>query len=174
MKKLLFTLILFSSAAGFVHSDDSIYGPGGANLGPDGNPYQQQQRQNTVAEEESGSGLTLRQQSNGHYFVDGSINGSPLIFVIDTGASVVTLPREVALGAGIYCENDTTVETANGTAQACTGTIPKLKFGDFTLTDLRCIIVPKLKQALLGSNVLKDFKLLQNNGEMRITKKIKG
>jgi len=39
---------------------------------------------------------------------------------------------------------------------------------------LRCIIVPKLKQALLGSNVLRDFKLLQNNGEMRITKKIKG
>ena len=185
MRALLATLILFSTLLGFVRSDDNIYGPGNVNLGPSGDPEQQfqeierqrqqleqrqRQQQEAIDEYASGSGLTLSQQYNGHYFVDGAINEIPLVFAIDTGASFVTLPQRVASEAGIKCENEAVMETANGKAKGCTGIIAKLKFGDFSITDVHCMIAPNLNHALLGNNVLERFKILQRNGEMRITK----
>jgi aspartyl protease family protein len=114
--------------------------------------------------------LALKQQSNGHYFVDGAINGKPLVFVIDTGASVVSLPSADAAGAGIACENSTLMETANGIAEACTAVISELKFGHFVIKDARSMIVQNLSQPLLGMNILQHFKMAQNHGEMLISK----
>lgn len=178
MKDLLVILVLFSTTAGFVRSDDNIYGPSGANLGPNGNPEllyqeieQQRRRQQEATDEyRSGYGLTLRQQYNGHYFVDGAINDIPLVFTVDTGASFVTLAEQVASKAGIKCENEATIETANGMVKACVGTIAKLKVGHFSITNVQCVIAPNLNHALLGNNALERFKILQHNGEMRITK----
>ncbi|MGR8981440.1 MAG: retropepsin-like aspartic protease family protein [Gammaproteobacteria bacterium] len=189
MKALLAAVILFGSWAGWVCSDDNIYGPGGAVLGPDGDPEQifreierqrrqqeqieqqkRRQQQEAVAEYKSGFGLILRPQYNGHYFVDGAINDIPLVFTIDTGASFVTLPEQVASKAGIKCERQAVMDTANGKAKACTGMIANLKLGHYSITDVQCLIAPTLNQALLGNNVLRMFKILQHNGELRITK----
>ena len=176
MKHLFSMLALFCSIAGFVKGDPNIYGPDGVNLGPNGNPElylqeSEQQKQNIIDADESKSELTIYQQRNGNYLINGSINNFPLDFVIDTGASVVALPRKIALSAGIDCEKDTFVETANGKVPACTGKITKLAFGDFTISDLQCVIIPNLNQALLGNNALKMFKIVQNNDVMKITKK---
>lgn len=113
--------------------------------------------------------LTLKQQNNGHYFVDGAINGKPLVFVIDTGASVVTLPGADAARAGIACENPSLMETANGIAEACTAVISELKFGHFVIKDAKSMIVQNLSQPLLGMNILQHFKMAQSHGEMRIS-----
>ena len=61
------------------------------------------------------------------------------------------------------------MQTANGVAEACTTIIPKLMFGPFTLTDVPAIISKNLSQPLFGMNVLQQFKVEQNNGEMRIS-----
>lgn len=174
MKKLLVISVLYSSAIGFVIGDSNIYGPGGVNLGPDGDPeslYQEIKQPKAIDENEPNADLVLRPQRNGNYLVNGSINDLPLSFVVDTGASAVSLPRDAALSAGIYCENYTEVNTANGKVPACISKISKLKFGDFTVTDVRCMIISNLDQALLGNNVLTKFKILQNNGEIRISNK---
>ena len=191
MKVFLAILILFSCLSGYVSGDDNIYGPGNVNLGPDGDPgrlmqeLERQRRQEELLMQrqsqlrrdqavldnvDSAYGLTLRPQYNGHYFVTGAINDTPLVFTIDTGASYVTLPEEIASQAGISCENEAIMETANGNVKACTGIIEKLEFGDFSITNVRCIIAPVLNYALLGNNVLKQFKILQHDGELRIFK----
>jgi len=189
MKDLLVILVLLSATVGFVRSDDNIYGPGGVNLGPNGNPdllyqeieqqrllqeqlerRQRQQQQEAIDEYKSGYGLTLRQQNNGHFFVDSAINDIPLVFAIDTGATFVTIAKQVALEAGIECGKEAAIETANGIAKACMGIIAKLKVGHFTITNVQCVIAPNLNHALLGNNALEGFKILQHNGEMRITK----
>lgn len=113
--------------------------------------------------------LTIRQHPSGHYLQDGSINGKALTFVIDTGASVVSLPRSVALSAQIYCKDKILMQTANGTVSACTATIPKLGFGPFIIKDAPAMIAPNLSQPLLGMSVLQQFKIEQENGEMRIS-----
>lgn len=115
--------------------------------------------------------LVLKQQGNGHYFVEGVVNGKPLTFVVDTGASVVSLPRSFAYQANLSCKEQVNMQTANGTSMGCTGIIARLKIGQFLLKDVPAMIAPNLNQALLGMNVLQQFRIEQDNGEMRITPK---
>lgn len=115
--------------------------------------------------------LILKQQGNGHYFVPGAINGKALTFVVDTGASVVSLPRTLAYEASMSCKDHVLMQTANGTAIACTGIVARLKIGHFLMKDVPAMIVPNLGQPLLGMNVLQQFRIEQDNGEMRLTPK---
>jgi aspartyl protease family protein len=123
----------------------------------------------TSEEKPAPTPLALKQHGSGHYFVDGAINGKPLVFVIDTGASIVSLPSAAASDAGITCEKSALMETANGKTEACTAVIPELKFGHFVIKDAQSMIVPNLSQPLLGMNILQHFKISQDKGEMRIS-----
>ena len=113
--------------------------------------------------------LTLKQQENGHYYLPGSVNGRPLNFVVDTGATLVALPRELALSSKIYCRENVLLQTANGAASACTSIISRLKLGPFLIKDAPATISPNLRQPLLGMSVLQQFRIEQENGEMHIS-----
>jgi aspartyl protease family protein len=119
----------------------------------------------------SGAPLVMLQGDNGHYFVDATINNQKLNFVIDTGASLVSLPPALASAAGLLCQRQVTTQTANGPSRACTTTIQTLKFGSFTLKNVEAVISPNLSQPLLGMNVLKQFRVEQDSGEMRLIAK---
>lgn len=113
----------------------------------------------------------IKQGDAGHYFIDGTINGKPLTFLVDTGATAVALPREIAYVARMSCDEQVRMNTANGSASACLAVISTLKFGPFTLKNVPATIVPNLDQPLLGMNVLQQFKIEQDNGEMKISNK---
>jgi clan AA aspartic protease (TIGR02281 family) len=117
----------------------------------------------------SGAPLVMSQSSSGHYFVDGSINEHKLNFVIDTGASTVAIPQGLADQAGLVCLRQSVSKTANGLARTCMTVIQKLKFGSFILTNVEASIAPNLGQPLLGMNVLKQFRVEQDSGEMRMS-----
>jgi len=112
--------------------------------------------------------LILKQRGNGQYFLEAMVNDRTLTFLVDTGASGISLPLSFALSANIICRNKIYMQTANGVAEACTAVIPKLKFGPFMLADVPAVISRNLGQPLFGMNVLQKFKVEQNNGEMRI------
>jgi len=115
--------------------------------------------------------LILGQGSGGHYYVDGAVNDSYLNFVIDTGATTVALPLAIASTAGVKCKQAVMMRTGNGTTQGCVVTIQKLKFGNFTLHYVDAVVMPNLAQPLLGMNVLKQFRVEQDNGQMRLSRK---
>jgi clan AA aspartic protease (TIGR02281 family) len=115
--------------------------------------------------------LTIGQGNGGHYYIDGAVNDSYLNFVIDTGATVVALPLAVAANAGLKCKKQALMSTGNGVTQGCTVTIQKLKFGHFTLRYVDAVVMPNLSQPLLGMNVLKQFRVEQDNGQMRLSRK---
>jgi aspartyl protease family protein len=65
--------------------------------------------------------LQVRRAIGGHFRVSTAINGVPIVMLVDTGASVVTLTREDAMAAGIEVASLTysvPVFTANGTTKA--------------------------------------------------------
>lgn len=128
-------------------------------------------KSDSKTEDSSGDTLVIGQGRHGAYFVDGAVNNQYLNFVIDTGATLVTLPQAVANSAGIRCQKMVTMLTGNGTTPACTSVIQELKFGAFTVTNVDVMIAPNLSQPLLGMNVLKRFRVEQEGGEMRLSKK---
>ena len=111
----------------------------------------------------------IKQNPNGYYFLDGAINGKALTFVIDTGASFVSLPSSTAYGARISCKDKIDMQTANGSIKGCSTTIKKLNFGPFVIKDVMAVIAPNLSQPLLGMNVLQQLKMAQEKGEMRLS-----
>jgi clan AA aspartic protease (TIGR02281 family) len=113
--------------------------------------------------------LIIPQRNSGHYFVNGSVNGKALTFVVDTGASSVVLPRPVAMMAGVYCKDKVLMQTVGGTASGCAGVVAQLKFGPFLMRDVPVMIAPDLTQPLLGMNVLQRFRIEQEAGEMRLS-----
>lgn len=113
----------------------------------------------------------LRPDSNGHYLVDGAVNGQAVTFLIDTGATSVALPASVAKDAHTDCKEMVEIDTANGTTQACRVTITHLKFGVFKLDNVDAVIAPNLNQPLLGMSVLKQYKIAQEHDEMRISER---
>ena len=119
----------------------------------------------------SGAPLVMSQSGDGHYYVDATINEHKLNFIIDTGATIVTIPQGMANAAGLICLRQTMSNTANGLTRSCTTVIQKLKFGAFTLTNVEASIAPNLSQPLLGMNVLKQFRVEQDSGEMRLSMK---
>lgn len=102
----------------------------------------------------SGAPLVMSQSGNGHYYVDATINEHKLNFA-----------------AGLVCLRQTMANTANGLTRTCITVIQKLNFGSFTLTNVAASIAPNLEQPLLGMNVLKQFRVEQDSGEMRLSMK---
>lgn len=127
-----------------------------------------------VAEESEGSApgpFAINRGLGGHYFVNGTVNDQYLNFIVDTGATFVSLPLSVAMIAGIKCRQRIAVNTANGMSAACTAVIAKLTFGRFTLYDVEAVIQPNLGQPLLGMNVLHQFRVEQDDGQMKLSKR---
>jgi clan AA aspartic protease (TIGR02281 family) len=129
---------------------------------------QAKQPENTADINFSGT-LVIKQGTSGHFFLDGAINGKALTFVVDTGATYVSLPSSLATSAQIYCQDKILLQTANGTTSACMTVIPKLKFGPFLIQNATATISPNLAQPLLGISALQQFKMEQENGELRIS-----
>ena len=58
--------------------------------------------------------LVIPRHRDGHFYVEGTVNGKPLRFMVDTGATGVVVTKAFAQGAGLPRGEPTTFNTANG------------------------------------------------------------
>ena len=109
--------------------------------------------------------LVLKRNTAGHYFVPGAINGQPVNFMLDTGATQVALPARLGTQLGLRAIGPAvTVTTANGTAEARMTLIDELAFGPFVLRQVHATLNPGMDSddtILLGMNVLKRLEFTQ-------------
>ncbi|MBB4658142.1 TIGR02281 family clan AA aspartic protease [Parvularcula dongshanensis] len=106
--------------------------------------------------------IVLRAGPSGHFFFQAEANGAPVRFMVDTGASYVTLTESDAERAGLrFSPEDFTLrfETANGAVYAAGGTLDELRIGDAVIRTLAVVVVPddKLGGSLFGVNGLNRF-----------------
>lgn len=114
--------------------------------------------------------VELAQRQDGHYYADGYVNGAPIVFVVDTGATLTALSRNAAYRAGIEACEPRTFRTANGAIEGCVGRAPRIEIGGFTLHDIEVGVLPnQTVDALLGMNILRHFRVEQQGGVMRIS-----
>lgn len=108
---------------------------------------------------EAGNDLVITRGRSGMFVINASVNGAPVRFLFDTGASGISLTAEDARRAGIaVAATDFTLptSTANGIAQVAPVRIDRLEIGPIALADLRATVSRPgaLTTSLLGHGFL--------------------
>jgi aspartyl protease family protein len=118
-----------------------------------------------------GQEIVLTAGPGGHFTTLGSINGRPVSFMVDTGATVIALGTGQADGIGLNWRAAPRIatQTANGPVSAHAVTLDRVRVGEVEVTQVPAIVLPvALPHALLGNSFLQRFQLTRTNDVMRL------
>jgi clan AA aspartic protease (TIGR02281 family) len=117
--------------------------------------------QSGAAPEETRDGLlelVIRAGPHGHFVVDAEVDGTPLTFLIDTGASDIVLSQADARQLGLEprtLDYSRSYQTANGVVRAAPVQLRELRLGQLHLHDLDASVNERpLPVSLLGMSFL--------------------
>ena len=107
--------------------------------------------------------VVLKRNRFGHYVTSGEINGQQVTFMLDTGASGVAIPGQIAQRLGLERGRAFPTQTANGMATSYAATLDRVSVGEIELRDVWAGITPTLQtdQVLLGMTFLKHIEFTQ-------------
>ena len=96
--------------------------------------------------------------ADGHYWLTAQVNGEPVEFMIDTGATLTAVSTSVAARTGLEPRRGglpVRLSTANGTVTAKLATVDELRFGNIAARGLDAVIAPNLGDtSVIGMNLL--------------------
>ncbi|EIK54403.1 aspartyl protease [Stutzerimonas stutzeri TS44] len=112
--------------------------------------------------------VQLAGNRSGHFVADGRINDVPVTFLLDTGATDVAVPVELAGRLRLERGAPLQLQTANGRTTGYRTRIERLQLGDIVLRDVRAVIAPGFdsEQILLGMSALKRLEFTQRAGTL--------
>lgn len=118
--------------------------------------------QNLVSQ---GNEVVLKRNRHGHYVATGAINGHPVTFLVDTGATSISIPEDVATRMGLTSGYPQRVSTANGDITVYGLTLDTVSLGGITLRDIRGHINPHMdgETALLGMSFMQYLEITQKD-----------
>ncbi len=125
---------------------------------------------------QSGSGrnqITIIRSRNGQFEAQASVNGSPVSFLVDTGASSVVLSHDDAVRIGLDLSGlsySVPVSTANGMTEVARMTIGNLAIGEIQRDNIAVMVARQgdLDQSLLGMSYLQTFWSFEIRGDRLI------
>lgn len=116
--------------------------------------------------------LVLQSDSRGHFTSQGLINNREVNFLIDTGASVVSMGANTAQALGIGYEKNgkaVKVSTANGETEGWLVTLDSVHVGQLVQHNVRAVVTPQaMPYVLLGNSFLDAFHLARQSNRMTI------
>ena len=119
-----------------------------------------------------GRTLNIPRDARGHFETEGRINGQPIDFMVDTGASTIALNETSAASFGLRPspgDYKVSVSTANGTVKAARTQIAMVDIGGLVVRDVDALVLPDdaLSENLLGLSFLSRLKRFEYaNGTM--------
>lgn len=127
------------------------------------NPNQQVQ---TNVLEGGSKKVVLQSSTHGHYIATGKINNKKVTFLVDTGASYVSVPKRVAKKLGLKEGAPLLVTTASGEVTVYATILDSVSIGDITLYNIKADINPHMhsNEVLLGMSFLRHL-LVTHEGE---------
>lgn len=111
-------------------------------------------------QQNQGGELRIRRSADGHFWADAEVNGRPLRFMIDSGATTTTLSEAAARSAGIEPSDNfgVMVDTANGTVVMQRGSIARFRLGPIEHENLAAHIAPNEMVNVIGMNLLSSLR----------------
>ena len=116
-----------------------------------------------------GTRIVLTAGSGGHFTTPGSINGRPVNFMVDTGATSIAMgmPEAQRLGLDYQAGQLGYSSTANGNVPVRRVKLSSVRIGDVEIFDVDAAVLPVgMPYILLGNNFLGRFQMLRDNDQM--------
>lgn len=132
--------------------------------------YNPNQSVKTSISETGGREIVLQRNHQGHYVVRGTINGQPVTFLLDTGATVVSIPEVVATRLGLARGASSYARTANGVIQVYATSVDEIGIGEIRMRNIRAQINPHMRheEVLLGMSFLKNLEMTQRGDTLTL------
>jgi len=113
--------------------------------------------------------IVLTAESGGHFMANGAINGRAAYFMVDTGASMVSMAARDAERFGIDYKGGQPVQmsTANGLALAWRVKLGTVRVGDVEVREVDAVVSQQpMPFVLLGNSFLTRFQMRRDNDQM--------
>jgi aspartyl protease family protein len=105
--------------------------------------------------------ITLPRAPDGHYYLTAEVNGTPIRFLVDTGATDIFLSRADAISAGLDLAELAFIGsamTANGQVRTAPVRLESIRLGEIEDRGLRAFVNEgEMRESLLGMTYLQRF-----------------
>ncbi|MDH6593465.1 aspartyl protease family protein [Variovorax sp. TBS-050B] len=121
-----------------------------------------------------GNRIVLPADSRGHFMTQGAINGRPVTFMLDTGATTVALSAADAQRIGLDYSKGQRVQmnTANGVALGYRLRLQSVRVGDVEVYDIDAIVSQQpMPFVLLGNSFINRFSMRRDADQMVLEKR---
>lgn len=118
--------------------------------------------------------LVIPRARDGHFYASGSVNGKPASFLVDTGASLVTVSEKFAREAGMSKGVPAVFHTANGDMPGRIVADVPVTLGPIAVSGVRIavgFVGREASDALLGQSFLSKFEIILQKDQMTLRKR---
>lgn len=114
--------------------------------------------------------VVLARNRAGHYLAPGAINGNRVQFLLDTGATSVSIPLSVSDRLGLRRGAPQQTLTANGIATVYRTTLDSVQLGGIRMRNVSAVITPGMPgdTVLLGMSFMQHLELIQRDGKLTL------
>ncbi len=114
--------------------------------------------------------IRLKRNKQGHYLARGRINDQSVTFLLDTGATLVSIPENIARRLSLKAGTRSYANTANGVIETYNTRLASIGIGNIELYDIAAQINPHMNtdEILLGMSFLKRLELIQRGDTLTI------
>lgn len=117
--------------------------------------------------------VILAADSRGHFIAEGAVNGGHMRFLVDTGATAVSIPASDAVRLGVDYRRGERIamHTANGIAPAYAVRLERVRVGAIELYNIDGIVVERgLGVPLLGMSFLNRVEMKRDGSTMTLVR----
>ena len=122
----------------------------------------------------AGTRVVLTVGPGGHFISSGQVNGANVRFLVDTGATQVSMSAQQADRIGLQYRSGTPVvmSTANGLVQGYQIRLDSVRLGEVQIYNVQAIVTENpMPFVLLGNSFLTHFQLKQENDSLTLDKR---
>jgi aspartyl protease family protein len=122
----------------------------------------------------SGSTIKLSSDANGHFLANGQINGRSASFMVDTGATLISMSQADAERLGIAYKDAPRIglRTANGDAVGYQVSLGTVRLGDVDVYNVKAVVQPEpMPFILLGNSFLTRFQMTRENDTLTLDRR---
>ncbi|MGC1176183.1 retropepsin-like aspartic protease family protein [Polaromonas sp.] len=121
-----------------------------------------------------GNRIVLTAGSGGHFMTQGQINGQTVQFLVDTGATSISMTVADAERMGLDYKSGQRIQlsTANGVVPGWRTSLRSVRVGDVEVFNVDAVVAARdLPFLLLGNSFLTRFQMIRENDQMTLVKR---